>query len=328
MRVLVAGGVFRLSPQKLAAQQATPEVTLAQGLRERGFEVTTCRLEDISRILLAKDQDVVHVHHLSKGAVAGAASGHPFVFTAHSTKAPERLRERAGLRFVMHRADAAINLSERERTQTASLFPAISSRLRVIPNGIDFSIFPCATRYRAAHERFRLLFVGQLIEVKRVDRVLRAVHAYPDVELRLVYHNSHLAPKLQHLVDELGIHDRVTFVGPLSGADLAKEYAGAHALALPSLSEALPSVVSEALSTGLPVLASDVGGIREQCLHAGILSESTSDDGFTQSVRAAMQRYEALATNAAQRAREVREKFSVEAMIAAHIHVYEEVLAR
>jgi glycosyltransferase involved in cell wall biosynthesis len=58
-----------------------------------------------------------------------------------------------------------------------------------------------------------------------------------------------------------GLGDRIRFVGPLAGADLARAYASADLLVHPSRQETYGMVITEALARGIPVVASDVGGI-------------------------------------------------------------------
>ena len=65
--------------------------------------------------------------------------------------------------------------------------------------------------------------------------------------------------------------DRVRFAGPRTGADLDRTYAAADLLVLPSRTEAYGMVVTEALARGLPVVAADVGGVREALDGAGLL---------------------------------------------------------
>jgi glycosyltransferase involved in cell wall biosynthesis len=68
---------------------------------------------------------------------------------------------------------------------------------------------------------------------------------------------------------EAGLDDRVTLAGALTGADLAAAYANADLLVLPSRHETYGIVASEALARGVPVLATDVGGVRESLGVAG-----------------------------------------------------------
>jgi glycosyltransferase involved in cell wall biosynthesis len=60
-----------------------------------------------------------------------------------------------------------------------------------------------------------------------------------------------------------GMDRRLRFPGPQAGADLARSYAGADLLVLPSRAETYGMVVAEALARGLPVVAAEVGGVRE-----------------------------------------------------------------
>jgi glycosyltransferase involved in cell wall biosynthesis len=64
-----------------------------------------------------------------------------------------------------------------------------------------------------------------------------------------------------------GMEGRVRFPGPLVGADLARSYASADLLVLPSRAETYGMVVAEALARGLPVVAAEVGGVPEALGH-------------------------------------------------------------
>jgi glycosyltransferase involved in cell wall biosynthesis len=69
--------------------------------------------------------------------------------------------------------------------------------------------------------------------------------------------------RLRRLTRSYGLGERVRFVGPRTGADLASAYAAADLLVLPSRAETYGMVVTEALARGLPVVASAVGGVPE-----------------------------------------------------------------
>ena len=66
---------------------------------------------------------------------------------------------------------------------------------------------------------------------------------------------------------ELGLGDRVRFPGPCTGHELDRAYAAADLLVLPSRAETYGMVVTEALSRGVPVLGTEVGGVSEALGH-------------------------------------------------------------
>ena len=72
-------------------------------------------------------------------------------------------------------------------------------------------------------------------------------------------------PALEQQAAELGIAERVVFAG--SREDVARMLAAADVFVLPSLTEALPTVVAEAMAAGLPIVATTVGGIPEMVRH-------------------------------------------------------------
>ena len=106
-----------------------------------------------------------------------------------------------------------------------------------------------------------VLFVGNLVGVKGVDRLLRA-WAGLGVEAKLVLiGDGPLRGSLEHLAADLGIADSVEFLGRIPHAEIADWMRRSHCLCLCSLSEGMPNVVVEALSCGCPVVATDVGEV-------------------------------------------------------------------
>ena len=322
---MLAGGVFRLSQAEQAARQPAPEVVLAEGLRSAGVDVRTVPLTQRGRIARSSDFDLVHVHHLSRGAVAAALSplAAPLVFTAHSVRPPVSLRERAGETAVIRRMAAGVCLSNHEAKMRARMYPAARHKLAVLPNGLSLLEKP---HKRRMGDHPRALFVGQLIPVKQLHRAFAAVASIPDLTLRLVFQNNELENELRRMASELGISERITFVGQLSGPALFQEYHQADFLVLPSLFEALPSVIIEALSTGLPIVASAVGGIPEQVAEAGTLVPSYGFDSFTDGVRRMLNNFGTFAEQAFLRSSIIVDKYSVDRMIESHLNLYQRVI--
>src|SRR4029434_2903739 len=117
---------------------------------------------------------------------------------------------------------------------------------------------------------------GRLVGRKRLLTHLRAFarfrEKYPLAKFVIAGEGS-LREKLEDLATELGVRDAVEFRGFLSQADLAKLYADSHVFVHPSEmttdknQEGVPNAMLEAMATGLPVLATNHGGIPEAVTH-------------------------------------------------------------
>jgi glycosyltransferase involved in cell wall biosynthesis len=120
---------------------------------------------------------------------------------------------------------------------------------------------------RVRNEALEVLFVGAYCRLKGVDDLLVAVarvrEAGCDVRLRIVGPPGHPseAQRLPALVRELGLDEAVGLVGAVPPGRIADELDRADVFCLPSYHEGLPMTVLEAMGAGLPVVASDVGGI-------------------------------------------------------------------
>jgi glycosyltransferase involved in cell wall biosynthesis len=117
-----------------------------------------------------------------------------------------------------------------------------------------------------------LLCVGAVIAGKGHDVLLEALAATSDFPWSCVCVGSlerepSFVERLRARSRAAGLGDRVQFAGPRSGAELDDSYAAADLLVHPSRSETYGMVVIEALARGLPVVASDVGGLPEALGH-------------------------------------------------------------
>ncbi|WP_457205272.1 glycosyltransferase family 4 protein [Nocardioides sp. P5_C9_2] len=113
-----------------------------------------------------------------------------------------------------------------------------------------------------------LLCVGTVAPGKGHDVLLAALAEVADLSWRCVSVGPALvAPdyvaRLRGSAGDLGLADRFLIVGPRRGAELDAAYDGADVLALASRAETYGMVVTEALAHGLPVIATDVGGVPE-----------------------------------------------------------------
>lgn len=222
------------------------------------------------------DADVVHAHsHLyftsNVAAVMGQVSETPLVVTNHglmSQTAPkwlQRLFIPTVAQFTFNAADRVLCYTETDRRRLRER--DVDTPVEVIENGIDCEQFtPVPTNERPQ----RLLFVGRLTDIKGVPTLLegfaRLSDQYPELELRIVGDGPQRTAYEQQCRD-LGIDDRVTFVGTVPYDEVASHYQECQALVLPSRNEGMPRTVLEAMAcetpvvtTALPQLESTVEG--------------------------------------------------------------------
>ena len=119
---------------------------------------------------------------------------------------------------------------------------------------------------------FTLLHVGRLTAIKDQESLLRAFASakqyFPDLQLWIVG-DGPLRPRLEKITRELCIESTTHFFG--EQLEVAPFYLNADLFVMSSLSEGLPMSLLEAMSTGLPSIVTDVGGMRE----VGHLSKSS-----------------------------------------------------
>ncbi|MHA2030381.1 MAG: glycosyltransferase family 4 protein, partial [Candidatus Kariarchaeaceae archaeon] len=117
---------------------------------------------------------------------------------------------------------------------------------------------------------FRLLYVGRLSQEKGIAYLLRAIAS---IDSRSMFHldivgDGDLMGKLVEDTRKLRIHNNVTFHGYIpQGQKLLNIYRGSDVLILPALQDQQPKVLMEAMSQGLPVVATEVGGIPSIITH-------------------------------------------------------------
>src|SRR5262249_29282699 len=116
-------------------------------------------------------------------------------------------------------------------------------------------------------EILTILAVGRLVPKKGFPVLIgAAAQLLAPFRLRIIGDGPERA-NLESLIAEHGLGDRVDLVGPRTRQELAAEYAAAHIVVVPSIMDekgdrdGLPNVVLEAMSSGRPVIASDVGAV-------------------------------------------------------------------
>jgi glycosyltransferase involved in cell wall biosynthesis len=247
------------------------------------------------------------------------------------TSARNCKRQGRALGWLNRRAFAASDAIVANSLQVAEYierkYGAPHDRIRVIYNGIDSERFRPGERNGAGHPG-PIVAIGRLVEQKNHALFLQAAaRLAQDVKTArfVIVGDGPLRPALEMQARNLGIADRVTFTG--ERRDVEAVLRSASLLWLTSRWEGMPNVVLEAMASGVPAIATAVGGTRE-LIRSGV-------DGFVVpegDIESLVARSCDLLQDDARRrqfavaARVRAEEFSSVRMVAAMSQLYEEVL--
>jgi D-inositol-3-phosphate glycosyltransferase len=184
------------------------------------------------------------------------------------TEAPQRA---ACERQIALNASLTVAWTPHERDAIVSYYGADPGSIAIIPPGVDTARFKPLGQAEGrrklglGNERI-LLYVGRIERLKGVDILLRAaaqLEHHDGVRLLIVGGggNTTEQERLKTIASELGIKDRVSFLGSVPHGDLAAYYSAADVCVLPSYYESFGLAALEASACGRPVVASKVGGL-------------------------------------------------------------------
>jgi glycosyltransferase involved in cell wall biosynthesis len=166
----------------------------------------------------------------------------------------ERLAVRAADRVVVTTADVG------EYLRTTHGLDA--RRIRVVPNHVDVDLF--APAQAASRDKGLLLFVGRLSPEKNLPLLIEAAARLPGARLQIVGDGAERS-RLAALADTRGV--RAEFTGTIDNARLPVLMNRAEVFVLPSRYEGHPKALLEAMACGVPVVGTDVPGIRDVVRH-------------------------------------------------------------
>ena len=170
-------------------------------------------------------------------------------------------------------------------TGAAAYFRARGARARV--HTIGGAIDPARFRPGDAAPDFDVVFVGRLVPIKRVDRLIGAIalaaETLPGLRAAIVG-DGPLRDRLEHLAQERGIRERITFAG--RSGDVAAWLRRSRVFVLTSASEGLALSLMEALMCHLPAVVPDVGDLRDLVEDGvnGFLIDPPSDRAFADAI--------------------------------------------
>lgn len=281
---------------------------------------------------------LVHSHEFAMavyGAWASSRAGIPHVITMHGGRYyAGRLRRRLALRAAIAGSGRTVAVSTSFAEQLSRDLGVRSGRIATIPNGVRHEpTAPAALRQelRLGRGDRLLVSVGNLYPVKGhrhlIDALALLAPEHPTVHVAIAGRGE-LEAALSTRARDLGIGDRVHLLG--LRPDVAAILAAADLFVLPSLSEALPLALLEAMFAGLPIVASDVGEIpvvldRGQ---AGVLVEPGSARVLAAAIDGLLRDSARAAAMGDAAARRAAAEYDVSQMVRRYVDVYQELLGR
>ena len=288
----------------------------------------------IDRRIRATQADVVHGHGAKGGAFARlCAPGHPAVrvYTLHGGSLLYRPGTLSSRFYIM------LERILKPRTDLFLFESAYIARLyrdrvgdpnrltRVVPNGVGEAEFAPVTPKSDATD---ILFIGELRPVKGVDVLLNALSDLRRSGLQLTATIVGSGPERGGLKDQarrLGLEDAVRFLDPMPAR---QAFPLGRIAVVPSRAESMPYIVLEMAAAGLPMIATDVGGIPDIFgPQAERLLRPEDRPALGNAIASAVKTPQTMIAAAAALRDRVRAEFSIEAMVDGVITGYREAIA-
>lgn len=235
----------------------------------------------LKKALLQEDFEIIHSHEFFQfcsiiSLRAAKQQDLPFILTQHSYKKPLNkslripylINERTIGKYVMKRADKIIALTPLVKDYLIK-HNIPRKNIQVITTGVPIERY--SPNIKSALKRFVpdnekvILFVGRLTENKGVVNLLKAfqkVKACQDNVRLVIVGKGEMEFELKKLAKQLGVEKNTVFIRYVPQKDMPAIYAGAEVFVLPTLyKEPFGIAALEALSSGVPVVASNLGGL-------------------------------------------------------------------
>ena len=146
-------------------------------------------------------------------------------------------------------------------------YDAKSSAIKIVTPGINSDLFYPEFRERKKIKKdvLKIIFVGRLEPLKGLITIIKSLSELNDLDISVNIFGGDVVigetERLMNLSSDFGVRNKINFLGPVNRESLPNLYRKHDLLVMPSFYESFGLSILEAQSSGLPVIASNVGGI-------------------------------------------------------------------
>lgn len=310
---------------------------LADDIVKQGWDVSSLDKREgfrpgaVVRLALAlkrRNINVVHTHNsgaMIYGALASRLAGvKAVVHTRHGQRFGAGKRQTRVFALTARLVDRFVGVSQ-DGASLSVKEGVPSSCVRTIWNGIDLSQFP----YQGATAGGPAVIVARIVPEKEIATLIRATalvrQRHPSFRLQIVGDGPSL-PEVKGLVAELGLADSIELLG--ERRDIPSILSSASMFVLPSRTEGISLTLLEAMASGLPVVATRVGGNPEVVKHnrTGLLTKAGDVRQMADAISLMIETPSAASRMGECGRRRVERHFNVQRMVRNYEAMYREVL--
>ena len=304
-------------------------------------------LHKLRDAMLDKDCDIIHGHSPPPltcflGLRASQKMGVPFVLTYHcdlelpfalGPLAVQTYQNTIGA-YTVSKSDMIITTTDTYGATSRTVWREDS---KVIPNAVDADTFnpdndgsKVRKKFGIHHDEKMILYVGRLVPHKGIQYLIRSAQYLGKEVKYVVVGTGEYEEHLHSLVRDLSLEDRIIFAGRVSMEELPEFYAAADLFVLPSISrlEAFGIVALEALASGVPVVVSDIPGVRDVIIEGrhGLLGEPMKPEDIAGKIRTILENPEMAKKMGEQGRKIVEEKYTWEKVAEQIEEVYKDII--
>ncbi len=258
-----------------------------------------------------KKFDIIHVHNLYSSLALSIPllkkfCKIPLVLTHHGQliygepmkDTCVKIYEKSIEKIILKSVDNAVVLSESD-AQYISLSGLKMDRVKILPNAINPADFTAYTNVDTTEfiekyhlgGRKRILFVGEVTNRKGIPTLIKSIPPLikkvltEEVVFVIVGSGENLSDA-RALAKDLDVESHVVFTGRLPFVELMQAYCSSDLFVLPSLSEGLPTSILEAMYFGLPVVSTDIPGVRDHFSDFALLVPPSDEHALADAIHA------------------------------------------